>query len=241
VAIVGLLAFAALFTALARWQLHRADETRTLAAKFAAAAALPALEHAPDEATDDLRFRRVALRGSYLPGRQFLLDNRIRDGVVGYEVLTPLKLADDHRWLVVNRGWLPGDLDRRKLPDIAVGAGDREVVGRIERMPRPGIRLGSGATAGAGSRAEDGTATVVVYPTSRELGELVGEPLLDYELLLDEAAPDGFVREWRAPGLAIERHLAYAGQWAFLAIGALGAGIAIAIRAAKRARAGDRS
>jgi cytochrome oxidase assembly protein ShyY1 len=55
--------------------------------------------------------------------------------------------------------------------------------------------------------------------------------LLDYQLLLDDAAPDGYARNWRAPGLEPERHLSYAGQWFLLAAGALGAGVTIAFKA----------
>jgi surfeit locus 1 family protein len=230
VAIAGLLSLAGVFASLGAWQLRRAAETRALGAQFAAAQDAPVLERAPDELSDELRFRRLRAHGSYAPKHQFLLDNRVRDGVAGYEVLTPLKLADDSRWVLVNRGWVAAGPDRRVLPEVAVDAGVRAVSGRVERLPRPGIRLGA---AGAATAAPGGVA-VVVYPTVRELGALLGEPLLDYELLLDDAAADGFARDWRAPGLAIERHLAYAGQWFLLALGAFGASVAIAVKASTR-------
>jgi surfeit locus 1 family protein len=237
-AIAGLLSVAAVLACLGAWQLRRADETRALGAQFAAAESALPLERAPDALSDELRFRRLRAHGSYASGHQFLLDNRVREGVAGYEVLTPLKLADDSRWLLVNRGWVPADADRRVLPEVAVDAGPRAVSGRVERLPQPGIRLGA---AGAASTAA-GDVAVVVYPTSQELGALLGERLLDYELLLDDAAADGFSRDWRAPGLARERHLAYAGQWFLLAVGALAAGVAIAIKsftaAARAARGG---
>jgi len=231
-AVIGLLLFAALFARLGQWQLRRAEETRALGERFAAAADEPALDHAPDAATDALRFRRLRVHGTYLADHQFLLDNQIRDGVVGYDVLTPLRLADDHRRLLVNRGWVAADLDRRVLPDVGVEATQREVGGRIERLPRPGVRLGDGSISAA-----SGPVAVVVYPTAHELGAQLGEPLLDYQLLLDDDAPDGFVREWRAPGLAIERHLAYAGQWLLLALGSFGAGAAIAFKSVRKNRA----
>jgi surfeit locus 1 family protein len=232
IAIGGLLLLAALFARLGEWQLQRAAETRALGARFAAAAEEPALERAPDAVTDALRFRRVRARGHYVPERQFLLDNRIHDGAAGYEVLTPLALAgDDHRWVLVNRGWVAADGDRRVLPDVAVDSAAREVGGRIEHLPRPGMRLGVGPVDAAA-----GPVVVVVYPTTQELGALLGEPLLDYQLLLDDSAPDGFVRDWRAPGLAIERHYAYAGQWFLLALGSFGAGIVIAFKSRRGAR-----
>jgi surfeit locus 1 family protein len=226
VAIVGLVSIAAVLASLGAWQLRRAAESRILGEHFASSAEDPALGRAPDAVTDELRFRRLRVRGSYAPGKQFLLDNRVHEGIAGYEVLTPLRLADDHRWLLVNRGWVPVGPDRSALPDVAVDAGPREVTGRIERLPRPGMKLGA-APAAAGAVA------VVLYPTPAELAVALGEPLLDYALLLDGEAADGYVRDWRAPGLAIERHLAYAGQWLLLAIGAFGAGVAIAIRASR--------
>ena len=72
------------------------------------------------------------------------------------------------------------------------------------------------------------------YPTAETLASRLGEPVLDYQLLLDAAAPDGYAREWRAPVLAPERHLAYAGQWAALALGAAAAALVIAFRTARR-------
>jgi cytochrome oxidase assembly protein ShyY1 len=42
------------------------------------------------------------------------------------------------------------------------------------------------------------------------------------------------VREWQAPGVAPERHLAYAGQWLALAIGAVGAALVMTYRTARR-------
>jgi surfeit locus 1 family protein len=230
VAVAALVLLAGVFSALGSWQLRRAGESRSLAARFAAAADESALEEAPAEWSDDVRFRRLGVRGNYDGERQFLLDNRIRDGVAGYEVLTPLKLVDAERWLLVNRGWVPADPDRSVLPEVDVDAAPRVLHGRIERLPRPGLRLGGASEPAQAQRS----LVVVLYPTAAELGERLGAPLPDYEVLLDEREPDGFVREWRAPGLDPQRHLAYAGQWLVLALGALGAGVALALKARTR-------
>jgi surfeit locus 1 family protein len=224
--VVGLLALAALFAALGSWQWRRAGESRALAAQFAAGAAALPLTAAPlDLDSAALRFRRVELRGEYVPERQFLLDNVVHDGVAGYQVLTPARL--DGAWLLVNRGWLPVG-DRRVLPDVAVDGEPRALRGRIERLPRPGLRLGASST-------DEPLAplTVLSYPTSVELGARLGRDVYDYQLLLDAAEPDGYVREWRAPGIGAERHLMYAGQWLLLAVGAAAAAIGIAAKAAR--------
>ncbi|HUL81523.1 MAG TPA: SURF1 family protein [Gammaproteobacteria bacterium] len=230
VAIVGLVAIAAACSYLGSWQWRRAGESRALTARFAAAAEEPALDAAPAELGDDLRFRRLAVDGRYVTEPQFLLDNRVRDGVAGYDVLTALTLADG-RTLLVNRGWVEADADRSVLPEVAIDGDERAVLGQLDRLPSPGLRLGA-AYAAAAARA---AVIVVVSPTAQELGSLLGSRPLDYMLSLDAGEPDSFQPDAEPAVLAPERHLAYAGQWLLFALGALGAAVAIA-RGALRAR-----
>jgi surfeit locus 1 family protein len=75
---------------------------------------------------------------------------------------------------------------------------------------------------------------VVQFPTAEELAQRLGEPVLDYQLLLDPEEPDGFVREWRAPGVAPERNLSYAGQWWLFATGAFAAAVVLTVRTVRR-------
>jgi surfeit locus 1 family protein len=229
VAIVGLLALGVLFASLGLWQLQRAGTSRDTAASFAAGAAEVPLPEPPAALGAAERFRRLEVRGVYAAETQFLLDNMLHDGVAGYQVLTPLNVAGSAKGLLVNRGWLPAGGDRAVLPDVGVGGERRSVVGRLERLPRPGMRLGAAAPASAATGV-----VVVQYPTAAELADRLGQELFDYQLLLDPAEPDGFVRDWRAPGLGPERHLSYAGQWLLLAVGAVAAAVTIAIKSVRR-------
>jgi surfeit locus 1 family protein len=156
-----------------------------------------------------------------------LLDNMLHEGAAGYQVLTALRVPGTDERVLVNRGWVPAG-ERTVLPDVAVGSGARTVTGRLEHLPRPGMRLGEQA-------ADHGDAVVVLqYPTAAELAQRLGAPVFDYEVLLDPVAEDGYVRDWKAPGMAPERHLAYAGQWWALCLGALLTAIVIAVRAVRR-------
>lgn len=229
VAIAGLLGVGALFASLGAWQLDRAESSRATHAQFDGGAAEAALETLPEALDDADRFRRVELRGSYL-GRHFLLDNMLHEGIAGYHVLTPLRVPGRRERVLVNRGWVPAGGDRRVLPDVEVDGAARVVSGRLERLPRPGLRLAADPDSGAGTSE----VAVVQYPTAAELAGRLGEPVFDYQLLLDAGMADGFVREWRAPGVAPERHLGYAGQWLALAIGAVAAAIVIAYRTGRR-------
>jgi len=216
VAIVGLLVLGGLFAALGVWQLRRAETSRATFAAFAARTATTPLAALPNAVGDAERFRRVEVYGEYIPEPQFLLDNMLHEGAAGYHVLTALRVAGSGEHVLVNRGWLPTGGDRRVLPNVAVDSAPRRVVGRIERLPRPGLRLG-----GAEPYVPGAATVVLQYPTADEIERDLGEAVLDYQLLLEPAEPAGFVREWRAPGMQPERHLAYAGQWLLLAVGAV--------------------
>jgi len=200
----------ALFGALGQWQIGRAAAQRALEQQFAqsngpAHSLSSALERVP-------RYQRVEVRGRYDAQRQILLDNITLDGRVGYYVLTPLRRSDG-ALLLVNRGWVPQGASRDELPDVAVGDGPRAVTGRIDEMPRAGIRL-----AAPGSLDWP---RVMNFPDSSEVAAALGGRVYPQILLLDAAAPDGYRRTWRPPGLGPLRHLAYALQWFALALTAV--------------------
>jgi surfeit locus 1 family protein len=229
VAIAGLLLLGTLFAALGAWQLERAEQSRATLARFAAGANEAVLTLPPRELTDDARFRRLEVRGELVADPQFLLDNMLHEGVSGYHVLTALRVPGLSEHVLVNRGWLAAGGDRRVLPDVTVIGGARLVTGRIERLPRPGLRLGAAPPSGPATGV-----VVLQYPTADELAALFGEAVLDYQLLLDPAEPGGYLRDWRAPGVPPERNLGYAGQWFALAIGAVAAAVVMMFRTGRR-------
>ena len=63
-------------------------------------------------------FQRAAVIGEYLPETEFLLDNRVHQGRIGYQVITPLALSGGGG-VAVNRGWVSGGGRRDTLPAIA--------------------------------------------------------------------------------------------------------------------------
>ncbi len=198
------------------WQLDRAGEKRELVARFDAgseAAALPRLIR--DDEYAALRYRTLRLNGNYDPAHQILLDGMSYRGRPGYQVLTPL--ITQHGEVLVNRGWVPADGDRNILPDVRVTATPREVFGRVERLPRPGIQL-----AGSSPAADAVWPVRLLFPTSTAISAQIGTVrstvLRDYQLLLDLNDPDGYLRDWHPGGMDPSRHLGYAVQWFGLAL-----------------------
>jgi surfeit locus 1 family protein len=211
---------AAAFALLGHWQLRRADEALAEAAELARRAVAPELESiAALDAPADLRYRRVALRGHYLPETQVLIDNMTHAGTVGYHVLTPFA-ATNGTIAVVNRGFVAAPPSRNDLPDVAVSTEERTVRGRLDTLPKPALRLEAEETSVAGA------ARVMSFPERADLERVFGRPVAAYQILLDAAEPEGFVRAWEPDGVRAERNLAYAGQWLALSAATLVAALA---------------
>ncbi len=194
------------------WQLQRAGEKRALTETFVAGQQRT-VHLSGANAADLPRYQQVIVAGEYETSRQILLDNMpSRTGVPGYRVLTPLKLEDGNL-LFVDRGWVALGPTRASLPAIEVGSLHREIIGRLDRLPLPAMRLGT----------QDLSAPtwplVVNFPEFRDLKRLYGDKVLQPILLLDPKAEDGFERAWEPHfGVGPTRNVAYAIQWFALAV-----------------------
>lgn len=99
---------------LGTWQVERLhwkeDLIRRVHERMAAAPVpLPAVIADPDA----IDLRPVTVSGRLLHDRALLMLARPRQGLAGYEVVTPLERADGGPPVLVNRGWIP--LDRKAL------------------------------------------------------------------------------------------------------------------------------
>jgi surfeit locus 1 family protein len=205
---ITLLAGAAvgLFVFLGAWQLQRAGQKTVLYESFSSGESR-VLTSAP-ATLGDARYATVRILGSYVPDRQVLIDNMTQAGRVGYQVLTPLRIPGESRWLVINRGWVPAPVSRSELPSITVPADERIVHGIMDRLPQPGLRLPATAIG-----AEPVWPRVMLFPDFEDLAEALEMPVYDYQLLLDPADDDGFARVWAPRVMGPAKHRAYAAQW----------------------------
>lgn len=205
-----------LLIGLGLWQLDRAEQKRALLAEFEARPQQAAIRlDAGLEAGPDWRYRQAWARGRYDPAHQFLLDNRVHQGRVGYQVLTPLRLAHSDTVVLVNRGWVPQGRTRADLPPLPVDSeGVVTVEGMIDFPPADPFRLGEGEARAPGWPK-------VLQQIDFELqSQQLDARLLPLVLLLGPDQPDGFVRRW-APipeEFGPARHVGYAVQWFALAV-----------------------
>lgn len=224
----------AAFVSLGYWQLGRAREKQALIDSFIAGnqTSVDAAGLGFDEIA---RYQHVRLRGSYDVTRQILLDNMPsnRTGRPGYRVLTPLDRSDGRGWVLVDRGWVPLGATRERLPVVTVGVREREVRGRLDRLPVPGLRLGQAVAPGT-----EGWPRVMNFPVQADIEAALGVEVESRIVLLDPDLPEGFEREWRPSlGFGPERHLGYAIQWFAAALAAAVIFIALSLR--RQPPAGD--
>jgi surfeit locus 1 family protein len=215
------------FVWLGYWQLGRASEKQALIDAFIAGN-LTSVD-ATGLGFDELaRYQHVRLRGSYDAARQILLDNMpsTTTGRPGFRVLTPLERSDGKGWVLVDRGWVPLGATREQLPDVSVRVGEREVSGRLDRLPIPGVRLGPAAAPGV-----SGWPRVLNFPVATDVEAALGTEVESRIVLLDPDRPEGYERVWRPSlGFGPERHLGYAIQWFAAALAAAVIFIALSLR-----------
>ena len=93
----------ALGIALGNWQTRRATQKLALQAQMAARGAEAPLLLTGGTVTVPQEFRRVSMRGAFVPGFPVFLDNRPYQGRAGYFLLMPFKIEGADQYVLVAR------------------------------------------------------------------------------------------------------------------------------------------
>jgi surfeit locus 1 family protein len=191
--------------ALGNWQAGRAEEKRRLGAQLEQALRAPPLQIGSAMVEPEaLALKHVTARGRFVAEHTVFLDNKLRRGRPGYEILTPLRLNGVH--VLVNRGWIQAARTRDALPGVPTPAGEVVVDGlALARLPHA-FELGAPA---AGPVRQNLDLQGYAAQT-----RLVLQPVIIEQ---HNAAPDGLLREWPRPDAGIEKHESYSLQWYSLA------------------------
>jgi cytochrome oxidase assembly protein ShyY1 len=213
---IGLTLFAIVVVAvcvrLGLWQLDRLEGRRAFNARYAAG-----LAAAPRPVEDMLReggalaYRRARVTGRYDTEHEVILYGRTLDGRPGNHVLTPLVL-DDGRAIVVDRGWVPFEMDEPPVGAAAPPTGEVEVVGPLF-AGRPG---GAGEVSAGGDRV-----TTLRTVDIDAIAQDVPYDLVPWFVQLQTQSPPGGRLPVPEPSPELDEgpHLSYAFQWfAFAAI-----------------------
>jgi len=210
-AIVAL--FVPVFAGLGLWQLDRAAQKQALQQEYDRRSNEAPLRLGSEPRTvEELRYRRLTVRGKFDPEYQILIDNRVHRRAVGYFVLTPLRIEGGDTRVLVNRGWIPIGAGRERLPDAEPSPGVQEIAGVGTLPAERTYTLGEPVPPGRGWHP------VWQYLDMKRYAAAVPFAVQPVVMLLDAGAPGGYVREWPRLDAGIALHHGYAVQWFALAL-----------------------
>lgn len=197
---------------LGNWQTRRAEEKMALQHRLDAYAAAPAMELAQQRLrAEDVAGRRISAKGRFVAERTVFIDNRVHQGVAGYQVVTPLRLEGGGMHVLINRGWIAAGPDRATLPAVGLPQGVVVVEGTAVVPTAHPYELAPDAASGPLRQ------NLVPERMETETG-LAMQPFVVQQT---SPADDGLVRDWPKPDAGVNTHRAYALQWYVMAILAL--------------------
>ena len=187
---------------LGNWQLQRAQEKQQILDKVdARLSSQPVNISALD--TPQI-YTPVRLLGFYTD-EYFYLDNRTRNGRVGYEILqvfeTGSRSTGKARWLI-NRGWVPAGRDRTQLPEVAYPLAAKVITGFL--YPSRGADSGANHSAAPHARIQQLDAAV-----SASLR--LAHP--QWHIRLSADSDTALLTDWQLISTKPQKHRGYAVQW----------------------------
>lgn len=202
--------FLVMFCALSVWQYERGQEKIELIALTEEKANLQGERLTPDLAV--VNGDPIRARGSFKSDKIFLLDNRVLNGRVGYEVV---QLFEDSSGIgvLVNRGFLAGQLKRSELPVIPQPISVPQSIrghAYLTEMQVPAANLSG-----------EGSPWVIQVVKPNDMEAIAEVSLFSHVIRLEEGHPDALPRYWPVTIMSPERHFGYAFTWLIMAIAVL--------------------
>ncbi len=196
------------FIGLGFWQLQRAEEKRQILAKqVERQQSAPIQLEGVLEYSEEMRYRPVRVRGTFDTRYQIYIDNKIHQGQVGYQIVTPLRIENTQSYVLVNRGWVPQGPSRANLPNVTTPTMDVTVHGHLD-VPHRDVLNMSGQ-----NRSNSGWPAVQRWVDGVEFQRETKLDMLPIIILQAPAAEHGFSREWHFVNSTPEKSTSYAVQW----------------------------
>lgn len=196
------------------WQLSRAKQKIVLLESFnqrmSKVLSSQDLQH-----KNDWRFYQATLSGRFDNAHTMLLDNKIKNGQVGYEVYTPFITKDLATPILIDRGFISmGTRRRSEIPQIQDVNGKVTIKGLLNLPP---------AYFALGKLSEvQKWPLLIEYVNLQELAALrtdtPGLIFYPYILTLTPHHAGAYDIEWQIVTMSPEKHYGYAVQWFALAL-----------------------
>jgi cytochrome oxidase assembly protein ShyY1 len=194
------------------WQLSREEEKRELLAVYENRQQEQPVSLATLDAADDLQYRQVRFTAQPDNTHLFLLDNRIYQGRVGYEVLQAAR-TDNDTVVFINRGWVAQGATRADLPQLTPLPDTLELRGSVYVPVGDPVVLDDELMSSGWPKVVE----VLDLERMQSAAALEGK-LFPYSVRVAEGVDGALVRYWPVINLSPEMHRGYAVQWFAMAL-----------------------
>lgn len=223
VAIVGLVLLFIVLMRLGFWQLNKAESKEYSMAQRQTAME-KAIHSLPQAFDSELQqSQKVAIEGRLDFDKTLLLDNKIVDGKVGYEVLVPLLVnelvasrdngdSNAKQWVMVNLGWVPAGSSRAQLPQLTRWPNQKQIVGYLYVPELNPFVVNS-------EPAQPSFPLVVSQFYRKTVEYIYGQTIYPAMIRLSKDSNFGYLKNWQwVNRMTPEKHRGYAFQWFSLAL-----------------------
>lgn len=204
------------------WQLERADYKQGLQDLYEQRSSADPIELSGLTPGEDVAYVQVQLRGEFDNKHHFLLDNRVLNGRVGYEVISAFQMIPavtmangdvvDRVW--VNRGWVAMLGDRSRRPDIASILQRQIITGQLV-LPSKAFVLADVPMTG---RWPEVIQSVEIESMNMRMNAQSSLKFAPYLLRLAAGEQGSFQVNWQAVNSSPQKSLGYAVQWFLMAL-----------------------
>ena len=199
--------FLPLLVSLGIWQIDRAGQKQQQLEQWSQAANNLSW---PDHNQQGLEVGLPVTLSGHYAAANWLLDNRTRDGIPGYEVLTLFQVTDGPA-VIVNRGWVQAPRRRENLPEISQPDGKVVISGRLSEFPQPPVLKQTESQRTGWPRRIQSLTHDQATDLEADLAPLI--------LKLDgREQPGGYRADWAPDHMGPQTHYGYAAQWFSLAV-----------------------
>jgi cytochrome oxidase assembly protein ShyY1 len=192
------------------WQIERANTKQERLEQVEKRSGLAALT--VDEVLsidDDVSDFVLQAQGAIEENRYFLLDNRVVNQRVGYEVLVPFRSGA--YLMLVNFGWVAAPESREQLPNIDLPRQELRLYGMLSQPTKNPF------VSESASEFVEGAMRIQEIDTE-QLSMILEEELLPFVMQLSPEHDIGYERNWKPVVMSPQKHWAYAIQWFGLAL-----------------------
>lgn len=198
-----------LFVRLGFWQLDRAHEKQMLLEEYRHFLGKTPVDWVPGQ-NFPKGYEPITVHGRFMQNI-LLLDNQHHQHRFGYHVLSPLVLADG-QIILVDRGWIAGDMSRRVFPKIETPLANLTVSGNAYYPSKKGVVLGELF------EKKSNQMMLIEAIDIEKISHVLHKSVYPFIIRLNKKASFGFVRDWSIVAMPPQRHYGYALQWFSFAI-----------------------